>query len=61
MGDGAKGTDTSVVVGGGLGGAISVLISYFSKQLLGVDLPPEVASAMAVVLIAIGGWIASKL
>ena len=61
MSNGAKGTDTSVVVGGGLGGALSVLISYFSKQLFGVDLPPEVASALAVVLIAIGGWIASKL
>jgi ABC-type sugar transport system permease subunit len=61
MSNGARGTDNSVVVGGGLGGALAVLISYFSKQLFGVELPPEVASAMAVVLIAICGWIASKL
>jgi hypothetical protein len=60
MSNGTNGTQTSVVVGGGLGGALSVLISYFGKQLFGVDLPPQVASAMAVVLIAICGWIASK-
>jgi ABC-type sugar transport system permease subunit len=61
MSNGAKGTDSSVVVGGGLGGALAILISYFSKQLFGVELPPEVASAMAVVLIAVCGFIGSKL
>ncbi len=61
MSNGTPAPNNSVVVGGGLGGALAVLISYFSKQFFGVVLPPEVASAMAVVLIAICGWIASKL
>ncbi|WP_158271742.1 hypothetical protein [Methylosinus sporium] len=48
---------SNVVTGGSLGGALSVLITWASKVFFHYDMASEVASAMSVVLIALGGWI----
>ncbi|WP_159731813.1 hypothetical protein [Methylosinus sp. Ce-a6] len=48
---------SNVVAGGSLGGALSVLITWASKLFFHYDMESEVASAMSVMLIAIGGWI----
>jgi len=49
----------AVVFGGGLGGAIATILAWAARAFLGYELPPEVASAMATLLIALGGWIGS--
>jgi hypothetical protein len=51
----------SVVVGGSLGGAIATVLIWAAHQFFGIELPQQVAAAMAVILISIGGWIASKI
>jgi hypothetical protein len=59
MSNGAGGAG-SVVVGGGLGGAIATIISWAAKQFFQIDMPPEVAGAFAFVLVGLGSWIGSK-
>jgi ABC-type sugar transport system permease subunit len=52
---------TAIVAGGGLGGAIATIITWAAKQFFDVDIPPNVAAAMATILIFIGGLIGKKL
>jgi hypothetical protein len=52
-------TNKNVVVGGSLGGAIATVLTWIASQFFGIDLPAQVAAAMAVILIALGGWIGS--
>jgi hypothetical protein len=60
MPDDDASTKGGMVVGGSLGGAIATVLTWAAKQFFAIDIPPEVASGMAVILIAIGGWIGSK-
>ena len=53
-------SNNAVVVGGSLGGAIAVVLTWAAKQFFGIDLPAQVASGMAVILIALGGWIGRR-
>jgi ABC-type sugar transport system permease subunit len=55
-----KAGNNGVVAGGGLGGAISILIPWVAKQFFDTDVPPNVAAAMATILIFIGGWIGKR-
>lgn len=59
-GNGSSTDKAGVLVGGGLSGAIAIIIVWAAKQFWGIEIPADVASAMAFVLIAIGGWIGSK-
>ena len=52
-----RSSSASVVVGGGLGGAIATALTWILKQFFQIDIPADVASAFAFILIAIGGWI----
>ncbi|MEI9996653.1 MAG: hypothetical protein WDM91_18795 [Rhizomicrobium sp.] len=47
--------------GGGLGGAVATIASWGARQFWHVELPAEVASAMAFILITTGGWIGQRL
>jgi hypothetical protein len=58
---GKASTNRSVVVGGSLGGAIATVLIWAANQFFGIDLPQQVASAMAVILISVGGWVATKI
>ncbi|MEA2895107.1 MAG: hypothetical protein QOJ84_722 [Bradyrhizobium sp.] len=51
---------TSVLIGGSLGGAIATVLTWIASEFFAIDLPPQVAAAMALILIAIGGWLGSK-
>ena len=46
-----------VLVGGGLGGAIATILPWISKQFFQIEMPPDVAAAFAVILIATGGGV----
>ena len=58
---GKASTNRNVVVGGSLGGAIATVLTWVAHQFFGIDLPQQVAAAMAVILIAVGGWVATKI
>jgi hypothetical protein len=49
------------VVGGSLGGAIATVLTWTAHQFFGIELPQQVAAAMAVIFISVGGWIATKI
>jgi hypothetical protein len=58
---GKASANRSVVVGGSLGGAIATVLTWVASQFFGIDLPAQVAAAMSVILIAVGGWVGSKI
>lgn len=52
---------TGVVVGGSVGGALAVVLAWGFQQFLAIELAPNVAAAMATLLIALFGWIGSTI
>jgi len=53
--------DGNSVAGAGLSGAILTVALWMLDQIWGIKIPPEVASAMAVIVVTAGAWIAQRL
>ena len=53
--------DGNSVAGAGLSGAILTVALWMLDQIRGIKVPPEVASAMAVIIVTAGGWIGPRL
>ena len=54
-------TNAQIAVGGGLGGALATVIVWGADTFFGMTIPTNVASAMAFLMIAFGGWVSSKI
>lgn len=53
-------TPTTKVAAAGIGGAISVVLIYALKAVWGVELPAEVAAAVATIVSFLSGYIKSS-
>jgi hypothetical protein len=53
--------DGNSVAGAGLSGAILTVALWMLDQIWGIKIPPEVASAMAVIVVTAGAWIGQRL
>jgi hypothetical protein len=50
----------AVGTAGAVGGAIATILIWILSDVLGIRFPPEVASAITTVVIAICGWLGPK-
>jgi hypothetical protein len=55
MPDGAS--KSGIAAGGGVGGAVATIVIWILSEFFHIKLPPEVASAVTTIIIAICGWI----
>jgi ABC-type sugar transport system permease subunit len=60
MADDSSPNTAVVVTGGAIGGALATVLTWAFKTFFKMDLEPNVAAAMSVLLIALGGWIGAK-
>jgi hypothetical protein len=57
----APNTKVAAAGGGTVGGALATVLMWVLSEYFNVKLPPEVASAITTIIIALCGWIGTKI